>query len=483
MRSNLFIISFLTFSFAINLELSKQNPSVEDSRIAWGTRVESINEYPFNLAIAGMYESGGGELLCSASLINHEWIVTAAHCVEQIQNYDFGSAILGSARMFNNLETTLTESVVLEMFVHPLYNAQTGDNDIALFRIEPVEFNEGIQPILLSNTLPLDQTRLKITGYGFSEPLENSNGLEYPDFGNLREADKTLMIDGSWPAESDIIYALGSTVNSYNQEPCAGDSGGPLFKVSPSCDDCVVDFTAYGAECCDTAWYDFGLTCAMLEGDYFWECGGCNCPGDLSCEEQGLVTCEFESVDGTGCAIDLSRCLEYGQCPDNQIFDCDGDGCWPQLWVGDGICDDGSDYSVDLSCYDNDGGDCDRLLSSNTRIRSIDMPNSNSRNDNEFELVGVTSFALTGCEDGWGYSGFQNIYYHLDWINSTMGISSHAGDVIQDGEVNILDVVALVEYILFGSNLTIEQLANGDFTQDGEVNVLDVVAIVEIILE
>tara|TARA_B100000674_G_scaffold126417_1_gene97205 strand:- start:141 stop:1403 length:1263 start_codon:yes stop_codon:yes gene_type:complete len=75
--------------------------------------------------------------------------------------------------------------------------------------------------------------------------------------------------------------------------------------------------------------------------------------------------------------------------------------------------------------------------------------------------------------------------YEVDYIRvyQLSEESVISGDVIQDGEVNVLDVVALVEHILFGSNLTIEQLGNGDFTQDGEVNVLDVVAIVEIILE
>ena len=37
------------------------------------------------------------------------------------------------------------------------------------------------------------------------------------------------------------------------------------------------------------AWLDFAINCATLEGNYGWDCSGCACPGDLSCEEQGLV--------------------------------------------------------------------------------------------------------------------------------------------------------------------------------------------------
>ena len=51
------------------------------------------------------------------------------------------------------------------------------------------------------------------------------------------------------------------------------------------------------------------------------------------------------------------------QCPSGQIPDCNGN-CCPEIWVGDGYCDDGT-YSFNgvqifLNCeqYGNDGGDC-----------------------------------------------------------------------------------------------------------------------------
>ena len=42
------------------------------------------------------------------------------------------------------------------------------------------------------------------------------------------------------------------------------------------------------------------------------------------------------------------------------IDDCSGDGdCCPESWIGDGLpdCEDQA-WDCDLSCYDNDGGDC-----------------------------------------------------------------------------------------------------------------------------
>ena len=63
--------------------------------------------------------------------------------------------------------------------------------------------------------------------------------------------------------------------------------------------------------------------------------------------------------------VDLS-CYDNdgGDCdvfaPAGQILDCDGSGeYFPEHWLGDGYCDGlNQAYGADLSCYDNDHGDC-----------------------------------------------------------------------------------------------------------------------------
>jgi hypothetical protein len=56
------------------------------------------------------------------------------------------------------------------------------------------------------------------------------------------------------------------------------------------------------------------------------------------------------------------------------------------------------------------------------------------------------------------------------------------GDINADGEINVLDVVQLVGFILGTSNPNDTQIASGDLNGDGVLNVLDVVALVNIIL-
>jgi hypothetical protein len=56
------------------------------------------------------------------------------------------------------------------------------------------------------------------------------------------------------------------------------------------------------------------------------------------------------------------------------------------------------------------------------------------------------------------------------------------GDVSADGLVNVLDIVAIVNYILDTSEFDECQLASADLSGDGLVNVLDIVSIVNLIL-
>ena len=56
------------------------------------------------------------------------------------------------------------------------------------------------------------------------------------------------------------------------------------------------------------------------------------------------------------------------------------------------------------------------------------------------------------------------------------------GDITGDQVVNILDVVALVQYILDLTELDEFQLIAADLNEDGIINILDVVQLIELIL-
>ena len=467
------------------------------------------------------------------------------------------------------------------------------------------------------------------------------------------------------------------------------------------CTDCVYDWSAYGSECCDSAWDEFAIDCATLTANYGWDCTGCLCPGDLTCEEQGLVDCpegsaeacaatledcvEDPNADCTGntawigdgycdtsnnneaCAWDggdccgstcvdstyecgtdsaswsacNSECLDPsanddccadfscdfyaivcgdgtcdggedyytcpedcnapGECDPGFVVDCVDTDCCPESWIGDGFADcEDQQYGCDLTCYDNDGGDCaggtttgtttgggspdcddcvydwtnygseccdtawtefgidcatlaanygwdctgcecpgDAGRSENTRQLPVKTKEGSAYSTTSATFIGdvnggtrddiyVVGLSCDACLTGGPWSGSFNAtpelgeftVYGFD-LNSEVtatlqscttagacsdivevgtviagdatsqecaegggdGCDQAAGDSNNDGTVNVLDVVGIVNHILAGGNgLEGCDLEVADFNGDETVNVLDVVAIVNLIL-
>ena len=73
------------------------------------------------------------------------------------------------------------------------------------------------------------------------------------------------------------------------------------------------------------------------------------------------------------------------------------------------------------------------------------------------------------------WSDKRDTFYQLFYRKSTS--NNLVGDINGDNEVNILDIISLVNFILVN-----EYEANGDLNNDGEVNILDIIALVNIIL-
>jgi hypothetical protein len=86
-------------------------------------------------------------------------------------------------------------------------------------------------------------------------------------------------------------------------------------------------------------------------------------PGALSfnnnfCIYYGCTLVEAQNFNSLA-SHDDGSCL-FAPCPDGQILDCDGSSeCHPFGWVADGYTDcQDQQWGADLSCYQNDGGDC-----------------------------------------------------------------------------------------------------------------------------
>uniref|UniRef100_A0A147AMC1 Prothrombin n=1 Tax=Fundulus heteroclitus TaxID=8078 RepID=A0A147AMC1_FUNHE len=220
--------------------------SYREKRIVGGSDAE-VASAPWQVML---YKRSPQELLCGASLVSDQWILTAAHCVlypPWNKNFTVNDILVRLGKHQRaKFERGIEKIVAIdEIIVHPKYNWKENLNrDIALLHMRrPVVFTNEIHPICLpskevARTLMSEGFKGRVTGWGNLQESWNPAARNLPSVLqqiHLPIVDQDVCRQSTAVRITSNMFCAGyKPEESQRGDACEGDSGGPFVMKYPA---------------------------------------------------------------------------------------------------------------------------------------------------------------------------------------------------------------------------------------------------------
>jgi secreted trypsin-like serine protease len=228
------------------------------------------NAWPWQIALFMRSGNGSFQFHCGGSIIDRNWVLTAAHCIGSHNPQDY-VVLEGTTRIESTLDKNRTgrRLSVAQVVANEDYDSKITRNDIALLRLAtPANSKPVVLDFPEDNSLEEPGTMMTVTGWGlikaFDQKWEDFETHERIHAGDPRYFTNRLM-EVSIPLV-DCQRAPWKNIIDHRQvcaglaegglDSCRGDSGGPLVARDAGGAYEQVGIVSFGAlKCADKGTY------------------------------------------------------------------------------------------------------------------------------------------------------------------------------------------------------------------------------------